>query len=159
MELTEELQAVLQRQLAPKLRYRTLLFRCRDMPSIRALEEGVIGLEDFWDGSPLRIDQDDMFDEVGPVSAQCLLERIREAEYSRPIILCGPLHVCDCWSSESRRVLWQHLAAFSSGPGIVVIDVPREQGTERLFRVAGRLSSVDAYYLKSRLTATEDGLV
>jgi hypothetical protein len=40
-----------------------------------------------------------------------------------------------------------------------VVDVPREQDTQGLFRIAGRLSGIDAYYLKSRLTATEDGLV
>ena len=159
MELKEEILPLLERQLAPKLRYRTLLFHCRHMPSIQAIEAALLGLPEFWPTPPLRIGQDEMFDAGGPLSAQHLLEKIKAVEYQRPIVLCGPLHICDCWSSECRRVLWQHLAAFSAGPGIAVIDVPREQDTQGLFRIAGRLSAVDAYYLKSRLTATEDGLV
>ena len=159
MELKEEILPLLERQLAPKLRYRTLLFHCRHMPSIQAIEEALLGLPEFWPSSPLRIGQEEMFDSGGALSAQRLLENIKSVEYQQPIILCGPLHICDCWSHESRRVLWQHLAAFSAGPGIAVIDVPREQDTQGLFRIVGRLSAVDGYYLKSRLTATEDGLV
>jgi hypothetical protein len=159
MDLKEELLPLLQRQLAPKLRYRTLLFQCRHMPSIEALEACLLGLDEFWTQEPVRIAQEEMFDALGAVSAQNLLQRIKSVEYQRPIVLCGPLHVCDCWSGESRRVLWQHLAAFSAGPGIAVVDVPREQDTQGLFRIVGRLSGMDAYYLKSRLTATEDGLV
>ena len=159
MELREELLVLLERQLAPRLRYRTLLFQCRHMPSIQALTACLTMLEEFWPAPPLRVGQEDMFDQIGPVSAQHLLEKIKSVEYEQPIVLCGPLHVCDCWSEESRRVLWQHLAAFSAGPGIAVVDVPREQDTQGLFRIAGRLNAVDAWYLKSRLTATEDGLV
>jgi hypothetical protein len=159
MELKEELLPLLERQLASKLRYRTLLFQCHHMPSIQALETSLLALDEFWPTPPLRIGQEEMFDPIGPVSVQRFLQKIRSVEYQQPIVLCGPLHICDCWSGESRRVLWQHLAAFSAGPGIVVVDVPREQDTQGLFRIAGRLGAVDAYYLKSRLTATEDGLV
>ena len=159
MELREEMLTVLQRQLAPNLRYRALLFQCSHMPSIMDLEESLLEPGGFWETRPQRIGQEDMFDDVGAVSVQCLLQKVRAAEYESPIVLCGPLHVCDCWSDGSRGVLWRHLAAFSAGPGIVVVDVPREQDTQGLFRMAGRLSAVDAYYLKSRLTATEDGLV
>jgi len=159
MELKEEVLRLLERQLAPRLRYRTLLFQCHHMPSIEALETSLLAVHEFCLSPPVRIAQDDMFDAVGAISAQRLLEKIKAVEYQQPIVLCGPLHICDCWSEESRRVLWQHLAAFSAGPGIAVVDVPREQDTQGLFRIAGRLGTVDAYYLKSRLTATEDGLV
>ncbi len=159
MELKEELLSVLHRQLAPTLRYRTLIFQCRHIPSLEAVQKCLLDSHDFWSIAPITLDHDLMFDSTGPLSSQALLTYITSAEYDRPVYLFGPLHICDCWTSEGRRVLWQHLAAFSAGPGIIVLDVPREADTQGLFRIAGRLTAIDACYLKSRLTATEDGLV
>lgn len=159
MELKDELLSVLQRQLAIKLRYRTVLFQCRQLPSLGAMHECLSALIEFWSTPPVTIGHDMMFDSGGPVSANNLLNQITSIEYDYPILLVGPLHICDCWTSEGRRILWQHLAAFSAGPGIIVLDVPREDDTQGLFRIAGRLTTIDACYLKSRLTATEDGLV
>ena len=98
-----------------------------------------------------------MFDDAGPLSVQTTLQMIRKVEYESPVVIVGPLHICDCWSESSKGVLWRHLSAFSAGPGIIVVDVPREKHVHGLFQHAGRLTSLDAYFMKSRLSKTEGG--
>jgi hypothetical protein len=65
------------------------------MPSIEALETCLLELDEFWPQKPMRIAYEEMFDAQGPVSAQNLLQRIKSVEYQQPVVLCGPLHVCD----------------------------------------------------------------
>ena len=88
-----------------------------------------------------------------------VIGRIEEVATSRPVILAGPLHYVDYWSEQVSTGFWRYLAAFMSGPGIIVIDALRETVVESAFRVVGRLAVADVRYLKSRLTATQDGLV
>ena len=105
-------------------------------------------------GAPvLRLSHRDMFPEDIPLAAARLVAKLVESEGGRPVLLVGPLHVCDCWTESGRLVFWQHLAAFTGGPGIVVIDVPRPATAGALFRTSGRLRQVpDVEYLRSRLS-------
>ena len=65
------------------------------------------------------------------------LTTLLELAESNTVFLAGPLNFLDYWSDQTRQVFWRTLAAFSSGPGILVTDTPRETAASGLFRVPG----------------------
>ncbi len=156
--LRDEIASLLTGQLRPRLRYRCLLLHCADMPTLsRACESVIVAAKRL--GNPCVLEYTDQFDEIGAVSCQTVIARIEQVADAQLVILAGPLHYVDYWSEQVCTGFWRYLAAFTSGPGIIVVDTPRETVLEGAFRTVGRLATADVRYLKSRLAATEDGLV
>ena len=156
--LSEQITALLAEQLHPRLRYRCLMLQCGDIPMLSRLCELTIAAASRA-GNPKVLEYADQFDDIGAVSCRTVIARIEEAASGRPVILAGPLHYVDYWSEQVCTGFWRYLAAFMSGPGIVVIDAPRDTVVDSAFRIVGRLQTADVRYLKSRLAATQDGLV
>ena len=154
----DQIASLLAEQLHPRLRYRCLLLHCADMPTLsRACESAIAAAVAL--GSPCVLEYADQFDDIGAVSCRTVLSRIERVAAARPVILAGPLHYVDYWSEQVCTGFWRYLAAFMSGPGIIVVDTPRETVVEGAFRIVGRLPDADIRFLKSRLAATQDGLV
>jgi hypothetical protein len=108
--------------------------------------------------SPKVIDYADLFDDIGALSCNAVIERIEAVAASWPVVLAGPVHYLDYWSEQVRGAFWKFLAGFTHGPGIIVVDTPRAEAIEGPFRMVGRISGTDVRYLKSRLASTQDGL-
>lgn len=156
--LSDQIASLLAEQLHPRLRYRCLVLQCADIPVLSRVCETVIAVAGAL-GDPVVLEYTDLFDQVGAASCRTVLERIEQAAATRPVILAGPLHYVDYWSEQVCTGFWRYLAAFMSGPGIIAVDTPREAVVEGAFRIVGRLPMADIRYLKSRLAATQDGLV
>ena len=156
--LGEQIAALLAEQLHACLRYRCLLLHCADIPTLSRACESVIAKAGTM-GKPCVLEHADQFDEIGAVSCRTVIARIEEVAATQPVILAGPLHYVDYWSEQVCMGFWRYLAAFMSGPGIIVVDTPRKTVVEGVFRIVGRLPESDICYLKSRLAATQDGLV
>jgi hypothetical protein len=95
---------------------------------------------------------------TGALPCSAVLELIDAASGSDPV-LTGPLHFLAYWSVQMQGAFWKHLAGFTHGPGIIVIDTPREEMVEGPFRFLGKIPGTEVRYLKSRLASTQDGLV
>ena len=156
--LGEQIGVLVAEQLHPRLRYRCLVLHCPDIAALsRACESAIAAANEL--GNACALEYADQFDEIGAVPCQTVIARIEEAAATRPVILAGPLHYVDYWSEQVCSGFWRYLAAFMSGPGIIVVDTPRETVVGGAFRTVGRLAAADIRYLKSRLAAAEDGLV
>ena len=153
MEIREpEFEAVLNRYLAPKVRYRTVLFESNDWNTLSLLgacfrdlypDAGILTREDFFE------------DDATVVSASAALEKIRSKAKEGLLLIEGPLHACDVWSRTQLKTIWQELSTFSAGAGIVVLDRDREEITRSLFRVMERMTTADVVVLRSQLTLKE----
>jgi hypothetical protein len=156
--LGDQIASLLAEQLHPRLRYRCLLLHCADIPTLSRVCESVIAAAGTL-GNPCVLEHADQFDDIGAVSCRTVIARIEQVAATQPVILAGPLHYVDYWSEQVCTGFWRYLAAFMSGPGIIAVDAPRETVVEGAFRIVGRLPAADVRYLKSRLAATQDGLV
>jgi hypothetical protein len=145
-------------QLAPQLRYRCLVMQTSDIPVLSAVCESAIASAASLGETPSLIDYTDLFDEVGALSCNAVLERL-EVAATCPVVMAGPLHFLDYWSEQVQGSFWKFLAGFTHGPGIIVVDTPRDGSVEGPFRIVGRILGTDVRYLKSRLASTQDGLV
>jgi hypothetical protein len=143
-------------ELAPMVRYRSLVIQSSDMLELSSLAESVFEASHSLGSEPRVFEYSEFFDDVGAVSCDETCERIGKVAQTQPVILAGPLHFLDFWSEATRDVFWRTLASFSSGPGIVVVDTPRNEGIEGPFRLIGRLNDTDIRVLKSRLSVTQD---
>ena len=153
MEIREpEFEAILERYLAPKARYRTVLFASNDWKMLDVLaacfkdlypEGRVLTSEDFFD------------DDATVLSASAALKKIKDHAKNGLLLIEGPLHACDSWSKTQSKTVWQELATFSAGAGIVVLDRDREETTRSLFRVMERMTTADVVVLRSQLTRKE----
>ena len=136
--LGEQIASLLAEQLHPGLRYRCLLLHCADMPTLSRVCESVIAAAKNL-GSPCVLEYTDQFDDIGAVSCQTMIARIEQAAATQPVILAGPLHYLDYWSEQVFAGFWRFLAAFMSGPGIVVVDTPRGGVVQSTFRTVAVL--------------------
>jgi len=145
-------------QLAPRLRYRCLVLQTCEMPVLSAVCESAIVSASSIGETPYLIDYMDLFDEIGALSCNAVIQRLEVAATS-PVVMAGPLHCLDYWSEQMRGAFWKFLAGFTHGPGIIVVDTSRDEAVEGPFRMVGRIPGTDVRYLKSRLASTQDGLV
>jgi hypothetical protein len=153
MEIREpEFEAVLNRYLAPRVRYRTVLFESNDLQMLSLLgacfrdlypEAGILTGEDFFE------------DDATVVSARAAWHMISSKAKEGLLLIEGPLHACDTWSKTQLKTIWQELSTFSGGAGIVVLDRDREETTRSLFRVMERMTTADVVVLRSLLTLKE----
>ncbi len=155
----ESLQRLLYTQLAPQLRYRALLIQCTDLGVLRVIEEKVSGAL-LADGRIFTVVQaQTQFDAIGAKPCRQLIDDLEKLWTKQHLLLTGPLHFLDFWPPPARSAFWSHFATVTSSPGIIIFDVPRDIDTEDIFKVMGKIPGTDARYLKSRLAATQDGLV
>ena len=145
-------------QLAPRLRYRCLVLQTSELPVLSVVCESAIASAASLGGTPGLIEYTDLFDDIGALSCNAVIERLGVAA-TAPVVMAGPLHYLDYWSEHMRGAFWKFLAGFTHGPGIIVVDTPRDEAVEGPFRMIGRIPGTDVRYLKSRLASTQDGLV
>lgn len=154
----EDVAALVAVELASSVRYRVLVLQSSDMSELARLVDYAFAASSALGSNPYLLDSLEFFDDIGAISCDSAWERISEAAKTRPIVLAGPLHFLDFWSDVTRNAFWRTLASFSSGPGILVVDVPRTDGIEGPFRLVGRVGDTDIRLLKSRLSVTQDSV-
>lgn len=155
----DKLVALIAAQLERRLRYRCLLLQCADIGILSHLIQRSIEAMKVLGADVCVLEYADQFDRVGALSCNTVLERIAAGAPASPMVLAGPLHFLDFWSEQTIAAFWRHLSGFTHGPGILVVDTPRETAVESAFRVVGRIPGTDIRYLKSRLASAQDGLV
>ena len=155
----EKLITLVQSQLDYQLRYRCLVLQCSDIGILSQLIEQSVGAMNVLGNDVRVLEYSDQFDNIGALSCNTLIERIEADASTCPLVLAGPLHYLDFWSEQTNAAFWRYLSGFTHGPGILVVDTPRENVIEGAFRVIGRIPGTDIRYLKSRLASTQDGLV
>jgi hypothetical protein len=155
----DKISTLIAAQLAPRLRYRCLVLQTGEMPVLSAVCQSAIDSAASLGESPKVIDYSDLFDDIGALSCNAVIERLEAAAATSPVVLAGPLHYLDYWSEQMRGAFWKFLAGFTHGPGIIVVDTPRAEAVEGPFRMVGRIPGTEVRYLKSRLASTQDGLV
>ena len=156
---TEQVRALLAEQLAPRLRYRCLVLQTADLATLAQLcVAGETALRAL-DADVQILEYRDQLDNIGALPCSRVLDRIETLAFSKPLVIAGPLHFLDYWSRQVGAAFWDYLASFSRGPGILIVDAPREQGLDHAFRLVGRIRGTDVGYFKSRLAAAQDGLV
>lgn len=155
----DKLVALIGSQLERRLRYRCLLLQCGDIGILSHLIQRSIDAMKILGTDVCVLEYSDQFDTVGALSCNVVLERIEAGAPASPMVLAGPLHFLDFWSEQTSAAFWRYLSGFTCGPGILVVDTPRETAVDSAFRVIGRIPGTDIRYLKSRLASAQDGLV
>jgi hypothetical protein len=150
--------SLVSQRLHPRERYRCLVIQCQDLSVHSRICEQIIAAEDALAGEICLIDAMDQFDEVGAFSCDRLLESFDATARSHPVVLAGPLHFLDYWSDAACGRFWRHLAAFESGPGVVIVDSFRTHFIFGTFQVVKGIARGDVRCLKSRLESTQDRL-
>jgi hypothetical protein len=159
VDLREKLFSLIRMQLDRKLRYRCLVIQVADIAVLDRVCQDAREGECFLGENPHVMEYLDLMDDVGALSCSKVIERIDALCASSPLVLAGPLHYLTYWSGQMQGAFWKHLAGFTHGPGILVVDTPREEVTEGPFRVLGKIPGTEVRFLKSRLASTQDGLV
>ena len=156
--LRDQLRQIVAPHLGEKDRYRCLLVQSPDVGLLTAA--GDCFAELFRDQAVpvVSLAAADLFDEVGAVPCDELTNRVSESCSAAGVVLTGPLNFLDYWSPGVRGGFWTTLAALMRGPGVIVLDAPREELPEA-FRVVDRLNGFDVKLLKSRLSLTRGHIV
>lgn len=152
----EDVLKLIGSELKPTVRYRSLVIQSSDLLQLIALADFVSSAALTLGPDPKVFGYTEFFDEIGAISCSEVWERIQAAAAVYPVILTGPLHFLDYWSEPTRDVFWRALASFSSGPGIIAIDAPRNEGIDGPFRLAGKVGESDVRLLRSRLSLSQD---
>jgi hypothetical protein len=152
----EDIVQLMISELGPRARYRALVVQSSDISELDRLAEYVLDAASALGPEPRMFDYSEFFDDIGAISCNEAWSRIQATAGDRPVVLAGPLHFLDYWSDATRDVFWRTLSSFSCGPGIVVIDAPRNEGIEGPFRLVGRIGETDVRLLRSRLSASQD---
>ena len=145
-------------ELASTVRYRAVVVQSSDICELEKLAEYVLAAMTALGANPRLFVPSDFFDAVGAISCADVWERVNAVAVNQFVVLAGPLHFLDYWSDATRDVFWTALSSFSSGPGIIVIDTPRNDGIEGPFRLVGRIGDTDIRLLKSRLSVMQDSV-
>ncbi len=156
---SELVDALVATQLAPRLRYRCLLFQTGDLGVLSELCEAAIWAARQLDGRVHVLEYRELLDDIGALACSRVLEKIENMSNSDPLVVAGPLHFLEYWSQQVAAGFWEYLASYSTGPGIVVVDAPREQSVLGAFRLVRMIPGTDIRVFKSRLAKAEDGLV
>ena len=154
----EEVASAVSRRLDARLRYRCLVFQTRHISAINALSDASTAAAASLNVRLHTIGYREHFDKVGAAPCDEVIRDIERVADKSLVVMTGPLHFLDYWSKGIRSRFWMHLAAFSRGPGIIVVDVFRTECVVGPFRVAEHLSKGNIRILKSRLETTQDVL-
>ena len=154
----ENTLTLLEQCLDERSRYRCLVVQGKDVSLLSQFAHQVHDASDFFGSVVHEIDALEQFDDVGALSCDAMIDRVKYIAFKHPLLISGPLHFLDYWSPSVRAVFWQFLAAFSNGPGIVVTDAYRTETVFGPFQIVEGLSRTDFRCLKSRLEFTQDRL-
>ena len=154
----EEVTSAVLRRLDARLRYRCLVFQARQISAIDVLSDASASAATSMNVQLYTIGYGEYFDKVGAAPCDDVIRDVERVADESLVVMTGPLHFLDYWNKDIRSRFWMHLAAFSHGPGIIVVDVFRTECVIGPFRVAEHLSKGDIRILKSRLEATQDVL-
>jgi hypothetical protein len=146
-------------QLAKTLRYRCLLIQSGDVALLKELSIEISDVVKMTGSSVVVLHSSELFDADGAMSCSKLMQIVENEGSQSCLIVLGPLTFLDYWSHGIRRTFWEFLAAFTRGPGVILCDSLRDHDFEDAFRVQGKIPGTDIRFLKSRLAATQDGLV
>lgn len=150
--------AMLSQYLDDRLRYRCVVVQCKDIALLSQVSQHVHDGTDFFGSVVQEMDALKQFDEIGALSCDAMIDRVKCIAFKHPLLISGPLHFLDYWSPSVRAVFWQFLAAFSNGPGIVVTDAYRTETVFGPFQIVDGTARTDLRCLKSRLEFTQDRL-
>jgi len=150
--------ALLKKCLDERMRYRCLVVQGKDVSLLSYFSHQVHDASEFFGSAVHEMDALKQFDDIGALSCDAMIDRIKSIAFNHPLLITGPLHFLDYWSPAVRAVFWQFLAAFSNGPGIVVTDVYRTETVFGPFQIVEGLSRTDFRCLKSRLEFSQDRL-
>ena len=156
--LRQHAERLIGSMMAPNLRYRCLLVQSTDASVLKSLGHEVAEILKERGDQPVMKSASAFFDATSALACSEVIDFF-EGSSSSSIIISGPLTFLDYWSQSMRRSFWEYLATFTRGPGIILFDALRDHDFEDTFRVLGKLQGPDIRFLKSRLAATQDGLV
>ncbi len=155
----EQLDGLVATHLARRLRYRCLVLQTGDLAVLSELCEAAITSARQLDGVVEFLEYREFMDDIGALPCSRVLEKIEVLADCNPLVVGGPLHFLEYWSQRVAAGFWEYLASYSTGPGILVLDGPREQGVLGAFRLLRMIPGTDIRIFKSRLATAEDGLV
>lgn len=152
----QELDKLVAGELSLRRRYRCLILQSDRIDVLGRLCECLPSAFGAIGKAPILLSWEDFFDAVGAISSDEARGRITTAGNESPVVLAGPLHYVDYWTSGVQNAFWSFLSLYSKGPGVVVVDVPRSEAIEGPFLARGTIRGTEIRYLRPRLVATED---
>jgi hypothetical protein len=154
--LREQVGRLVASELSPRRRYRCLILQAADLAVLGRLCDHVLLALGELGSEPNILGWERFFDEVGALSSDTVRECIGTAGGQATVVLAGPLHYVDYWTTGVQDSFWSFLSLYSHGPGVVVVDTPRTEGVEGPFVARGTIPGTEIRYLRPRLVATEE---
>lgn len=154
--LQKEIDKLVAGELNLERRYRCLVLQTDRIDLLGRLCDYLPSALGALGKAPIILGWESFFDAVGAISSDEARKRITAAGSESPVVLAGPLHYVDYWTSGVQDGFWSFLSLYSKGPGVVVVDVPRSEGIEGPFVARGTIRGTEIRYLRPRLVATED---
>ena len=154
--LQETIERLVASELNPGRRYRCLVLQSDRLDLIGRLAELLLRAFDALGKSPKVLGWESFFDAVGALSSDEARSAILAAGKDAVVVLAGPLHYVDYWTTGVQDGFWSFLSLYSRGPGVVGIDIPRAEGVEGPFIARGTILGTEIRYLRPRLAATEE---
>jgi hypothetical protein len=154
--LQEQVGRLVASELNPGRRYRCLILQSDRIDLLERLCDFLPSAFGTLGKTPEVLGWDSFFDAVGAISSDEARERIIAAGMEVPVVLAGPLHYIDYWTTGVQDGFWSFLSLYSRGPGVVVVDIPRAEGVEGPFVARGTIPGTEIRYLRPRLVATEE---
>lgn len=150
-----DISALIQEALSSDVRYRCIVFQAGELAEIQTLSEAMDHCLPFLGTEPVHLSAVDFLDDVGAHACGDVLSKVDSLAEQSPVVLTGPLHFLDYWSHAVQAGFWAHLASFTKGPGIVVLDALRTRGIDGRFAIFHSMPKLRVRVLKSRLCVTE----
>ncbi len=154
--LQEKIERLVASELNPVRRYRCLVLQSDRIDLIGRLCDYLPAAFGAMGKVPKMLGWESFFDAVGALSSDEARSAIVAAGKEAPVILAGPLHYVDYWTTGVQDAFWSFLSLYSRGPGVVAIDIPRTEGVEGPFIARGTIPGTEIRYLRPRLVATEE---
>src|SRR5437763_14976840 len=133
VSLREQVGRLVTSELSPRRRYRCLILQAADLAILGRLCEYVSSALGGLGREPNILGWESFFDPVGALSSDAVRGCIGVAGEETAVILAGPLHYVDYWTTGVQDGFWNFLSLYSHGPGVVVVDTPRTEGVEGPF--------------------------
>lgn len=157
--LQEKIERLVASEINPGRRYRCLVLQSDRLDLIGTLCDYLPMAFEAMGKSPKVLGWESFFDSVGALSSDEARSAILAAGKDSPVVLAGPLHYVDYWTTGVQDGFWSFLSLFSRGPGVVAIDIPRAEGVEGPFIARGTIPGTEIRYLRPRLVATEETFI
>lgn len=157
--LLDNIERLVASELHPSRRYRCLVLQSDRLDLIAKLGELLPRAFEMMGKSPVILGWERFFDSVGALSSDEARSAITAAGKESPVVLAGPLHYVDYWTTGVQDGFWSFLSLYSRGPGVVAIDIPRAEGVEGPFIARGTIPGTEIRYLRPRLVATEETFI